>query len=223
MPMRAGWFLLLCLTACGGDDPSTNAPTEAESQSPAPPRIPPDAPLVAFLGDSISAGLHLPEDEAFPAVLQRELAKRGKPFRLLNAGHSGDTTAGGLSRIQWLLQNKPDIVVVELGGNDGLRGLPIDAMRANLEGILKAIEATGAKTVLLGMRIPTSYGPEYTEAFAGVFADLATKNSLPFVPFFMEPIAGKPDLFLEDQLHPNPEGHRMLAEHILPTLEKVLK
>jgi len=221
--MRIGCFLLLWLIACGGDEPTPKTTqSRSESPAPAPPSIPADAPLVAFLGDSISAGLHLPDDEAFPAVLQRVLLKKGKPFRLLNAGHSGDTTAGGLSRITWLLQSKPDIVVVELGGNDGLRGLSTEEMRKNLDGIVTAIRDAGAKPVLLGMRIPTSYGQDYTKAFASVFEEIASKYALPFVPFFMEPIAGNPDLFLEDQLHPNPEGHRKLAAHILPTLEKVL-
>ena len=174
------------------------------------------------MGDSISAGLHLPEDEAFPAVLQRELLKKGKPFRLLNAGHSGDTTAGGLSRVKWLLQSDPDVVVVELGGNDGLRGLSTEEMRKNLEGIVEAVRAAGAKPMLLGMRIPTSYGEDYTTAFARVFDDVAAKYELPFVPFFMEPIAGNPDYFLEDELHPNPEGHRKLAAHVLPTLARML-
>jgi len=218
--MRIGWFLLLWLVACGGNEAATPA---TQPQPPAPPLIPADAPLVAFLGDSICAGLHLPADEAFPAVLQRELLKKGKPFRLLNAGHSGDTTAGGLRRIQWLMQSKPDIVVVELGGNDGLRGQPTEGIRENLEGILDAITEAGAKPVLLGMRIPTSYGEDYTAAFARAFDDIASKYAIPFVPFFMEPIAGNPDFFLEDELHPNPEGHRKLAAHILPTLEKVLR
>jgi len=216
--MRIGILLLVGLLACGGE----STPTQAELRSPAPPPIPPDAPLVAFLGDSISAGLHLPADEAFPAVLQRVLQKKGKPFRLLNAGHSGDTTAGGLRRIRWLMQSKPDIVVVELGGNDGLRGQPVDDMRRNLEGILDAIVKAGAKPMLLGMRIPTSYGADYTSSFARVFDDVARERQIAFVPYFMEPIAGIPDFFLEDELHPNPEGHRKLAAKIAPVLEKML-
>ena len=216
--MRIGILLLVWVTACGGD----SAVPQAERPSPAPPPIPLDAPLVAFLGDSISAGLHLPADEAFPAVLQREFLKKGKPFRLLNAGHSGDTTAGGLRRIEWILRSKPDIVVIELGANDGLRGQPVAGMRKNLDAILDVIDKAGARSLLLGMRIPTSYGAPYTESFARLFDDIARARRIAFVPFFMEPIAGRPEFFLEDQLHPNPEGHRKLAAKIAPALEQLL-
>ncbi|MHC4952397.1 MAG: arylesterase [Planctomycetota bacterium] len=216
--MRTAGFLLLLLAACG-DDAGSREPAQ---NGPAPLDIPKDAPLVVFLGDSISAGLHLPADESFPAVAQRMLFERGKPFRMLNAGQSGDTSAGGLRRVAWILKQKPAIVVVELGGNDGLRGQAIESIRTNLEGILAAIEKAGAKTLLLGMRMPTSYGADYTAAYARIFDELAQANQVAYVPFFMEPIAGKPDFFLEDELHPNAEGHKLLAEKIVPALEKLL-
>jgi len=215
--MRYGVFVLLVLAACDSQPAPDREPEAAPALA-----IPADAPLVVFLGDSISAGLHLPEDEAFPAVLQRTMFNKGKPFRLLNAGHSGDTTAGGLRRVEWILQRKPSIVVVELGGNDGLRGQPLASMRKNLAGILDAIAKAGAKPLLLGMRIPTNYGPDYTEGYSRMFDDLARERKIAYVPFFMEPIAGNRDYFLEDELHPNPEGHRKLAAKIAPALEGLL-
>ena len=215
--MRYGILVLLVLAACDAQP----APEREPQAAPALP-IPADAPLVVFLGDSICAGLHLPEDEAFPAVLQATMFRKGKPFRLLNAGHSGDTTAGGLRRVDWILQRKPAIVVVELGGNDGLRGQPLANMRKNLGGILDAIAKAGAKPLLLGMRIPTNYGPDYTEGYARMYDDLAREHKIAYVPFFMEPIAGNRDYFLEDELHPNPEGHRKLAANIAPALEGLL-
>jgi len=206
--MRARFLALLLLAACG-----TETVPETPTPGPAKLDIPADAPLVIFLGDSISAGLHLPEDEAFPAVIQRRLFERG----------AGDTTAGGLRRAPFILERKPAIVVVELGGNDGLRGQPLDNMRKNLDGILKAIDKAGAHALLLGMRIPTNYGPEYTEGYAKMYEQLAQQHGVAFVPYFMEPIAGNRDYFLEDELHPNPEGHKLLADKVGPALEKLLK
>ena len=126
------------------------------------PNIPADAPLVVFLGDSISAGLHLPANQAFPAVLQADLAGRGQPFRLVNAGVSGDTSAGGLGRIDWIVKQKPAVVVIELGGNDALRGIALASIEANLRALVDRVRAGGAKVLLLGMRIPANYGREAT-------------------------------------------------------------
>jgi acyl-CoA thioesterase-1 len=209
-------LLPLLLAACGADAQKAT-PKYLE------PRVPVDAPLVAVLGDSLSAGIHLAEDEAFPAVVQTMLLEKGVTFRLVNAGVSGDTTAGGLRRIDWLLKQKPAIVIVELGGNDGLRGQPVDHMKRNLDGILKRIKAAGVEPLLIGMRIPTSYGEDYTEAFARVYEELAKEHDCAFVPFFMQDIAGKPDYFLEDALHPNEKGHALLAERLAPALEAMLR
>ena len=216
--MRAGFTALLLLAACGSET-APEAPRKVRAKL----DIPADAPLVIFLGDSISAGLHVNEDEAFPAVIQRRLFKRGRTFRLINAGVSGDTTAGGLSRTPFILERKPDIVVIELGGNDGLRGQPLDSMRRNLDGILKAIDKAGARVLLLGMRMPPNYGREYTEGYAKMYDELAQQHGVAFVSFFMEPIAGNRDYFVEDELHPNPEGHKLLADKVGPALERLLK
>jgi acyl-CoA thioesterase-1 len=179
-------------------------------------------PKVVFLGDSISAGLHLAEDDAFPAVLQRKLAARGEPFQLINAGVSGDTTAGGLRRADWLLKQNPAIVVVELGANDGMRGINPKVMADNLEGILDKIEATDAKTLLLGMRIPPSFGGEHVEEFAAVF-DRLGKDADGYVPFFMKGVAGDATLNLEDGIHPTVEGHAILASNVEDALYELLR
>ncbi len=214
-------FPILLLVACGADTQKPE-PQKQGRQKPEP-RIPANAPLVAVLGDSLSAGIHLAEDEAFPAVIQKILLKKGTAFRLVNGGVSGDTTAGGLRRIDWLLKQKPAIVIVELGGNDGLRGQPLDHMKSNLDGILTKIKGAGARALLIGMRIPTSYGEDYTDGFTRVYEELAKKHNCAFVPFFMQDIAGKPDYFLEDALHPNEEGHKILAERLAPALEAMLR
>lgn len=178
---------------------------------------------MAFLGDSIAAGLHLPADEAFPAVLQRKLAAEGQPFELVNSGISGDTTAGGLRRIDWLLDLGPAVLVCELGGNDGLRGIEPTLIEANLRAIVAKAQEAGAQVLLLGHVMPPNYGQDYQRAFAGVFDRIAEEFGLAYVPFFLEGVGGVPEWNLEDGLHPNPEGHRRIAERVAPALRELLR
>lgn len=180
-------------------------------------------PKVVFLGDSLSAGLHLSAEQAFPALLQRRFAERGLPFQLTNAGVSGDTSAGGLRRTEWLLRQRPDIVVLELGANDGLRGVPIADVEANLRAIVQKVQAQGAKVLLLGMRLPPSYGAEYSADFAAMYQRLAGELHLPHVPFFMQGVAGVASLNLEDGLHPTAEGHALLVDNVAAGLEPLLR
>jgi acyl-CoA thioesterase-1 len=180
-------------------------------------------PLVVFLGDSLAAGLHLPADQAFPAVIQRELGRAGVPFRLVNAGVSGDTTAGGLSRVAWIMKQKPRLVVLELGSNDGMRGLPLRLIEDNLSAIIAKIRAGGADVLLLGMRLPPSFGGEYADAFAALFERVAHAAQVPFVPFFHEGVAGVPELNLPDGIHPSAEGHRRIAARLTPRLAALLR
>ncbi|MHC4822143.1 MAG: arylesterase, partial [Planctomycetota bacterium] len=162
-------------------------------------------------------------DEAFPNVLQDVMARDGRPFRLVNAGISGDTTAGGLRRIDWILKQVPDVVVVELGANDGLRGQDLDTVEKNLRGIVERVQGRGAEVLLLGMRIPPNYGLDYTKRFRGIYKSLAEKSGADFLPYFMEGVAGRPDLNLPDGIHPTAEGHRKLAENVRPALEEILE
>ncbi len=185
--------------------------------------VPADAPLVVFLGDSISAGLHLSADEAFPAIVQRDLAAAGHPFRLVNAGVSGDTSAGGLRRIDWILKQSPDVLVVELGGNDGLRGQDIASVETNLRAIVTRAQAGGARVVLLGMQIPTSYGADYAGGFAGIYSRIAQDLGVAFVPDFLAGVGGVPEMTLEDGLHPTAAGHVRLARNVAPVLQSAVE
>ena len=169
-------------------------------------------PRVVFLGDSLSAGLHLAADQAFPAVLQQKLRAEGVPFQLSNAGVSGDTSAGGLRRVYWVLRQKPAFVVVELGANDGLRGVPLASIEQNLRAIVAKIKAHGARVMLLGMRLPPNAGADYADGFAAIYPRIAEAEQVAYVPFFMDGVAGVPELNLEDGLHPTAEGHVRIAE-----------
>lgn len=180
-------------------------------------------PLVVFLGDSLTAGFGLAEDQAFPALLQVELARRSRPVRIVNAGVSGDTTAGGLARVDWLLAQRPDVLVVGLGANDGLRGQPVGGAADNLRRIILQAQGAGAQVLLLGMQVPRSMGPEYAREFADMYPRLARELGVPLVPFLLEGVAGRRALNLEDGIHPNAEGQRRLAENVRPHLERILK
>lgn len=228
-------FLLAGLAACGGEVASDSGAGDfsserlarpaarADSAGPvARPVVPEDAPLVVFLGDSIAAGLHLEPDQAFPALLQRRLAADGVPFRLVNAGVSGDTSAGGQRRLDWLLEQRPDVLVLELGGNDGLRGQPVAEIEARLREIVTRSQAAGARVLLLGVRLPPSLGADYVRAFEGLYPRLAEDLGCALVPFFMEGAAGDRGRMLEDGIHPNAAGHARLAENIEAALREVL-
>jgi acyl-CoA thioesterase I len=198
------------------------AAPQAGALAEASPEVPDDAPLVVVLGDSVAAGLHLAADEAFPAVVQRDLARRGVPFRLVNAGVSGDTTAGGLRRLDWLLRQDPDVIVVELGNNDGLRGQPPEAVEANLRAILELCAEADVRVLLLGVRVPPNLGGDYATKFEALYPRLAEEFGVAYLPFFLEGVAGVPELNLPDGMHPTAEGHRRLAERIGAALEPVL-
>lgn len=186
------------------------------------PVVPADAPRVVFLGDSLAAGLHLEPAQAFPAVLWRTLAAEGLPFQLVNAGVSGDTSAGGLRRLDWLLQQEPDVLVLELGGNDGLRGQPVAEVEARLCTIVQRAQAAGARVLLCGVRLPPSLGADYVGAFEALYPRLAEELGCAFVPFFMQGTAGDPERMLEDGLHPNAAGHERIAANLAPALRALL-
>lgn len=233
MALRSALPLLLLaalphLAACGDPDAPAEAPPRraaedaAEARVPTAAEVPLDAPVVVFLGDSLSAGMHLPAHEAFPAVLQRALATSGTPFRLVNAGVSGSTTRAGLARLAWVLKQKPAVVVIQLGANDGFRGLELDETEKNVRAMVtKALEA-GARPLLLGMKLPPNYGADYTRRFEALFEAIARETKVAYVPFFMEGVAGEPALNLEDGIHPTAEGHRKLAANLRAPLVEIL-
>jgi acyl-CoA thioesterase I len=182
-----------------------------------------EAPVILVFGDSISAGYGLPLEQGWVELLKTRLKSQGYGDQVVNASVSGETTAGGLARLPRALElHHPSIVILELGGNDGLRGLPIAQMRANLTQMATLSTAAGAKVLLLGMRMPPNYGPEYTKQFAMVFSDLATERKIPFVPFLLTDIALSPALLQGDDIHPNALGQPILLDNVWPTLKPLL-
>jgi acyl-CoA thioesterase-1 len=179
-------------------------------------------PLVVFLGDSLTAGLNIDEGQAYPALVERLLRDDGYAVRVQNAGVSGDTAAGGLRRLAWVLRQKPDVVVVALGGNDGLRGLDLATLEESLREILTGIRASGAKALLVGMKIPPSMGATYARRFEEIYTRLAREQRVPLVPFLLEGVAGHDDLLLPDGIHPKPEGHRIMAKTVLPYVRELV-
>ena len=209
----------LAVVACGGNTPSAPAP----AKEPAGEGAAADAPLVVFLGDSLTAGYGLAEEQAFPSLVQNALAERGVPVRIVNAGVSGDTTAGGVSRLDWLLRQAPDVIVVELGANDGLRGLPLEMSERNLREIVTRSLDAGAQVLLVGMKIPPNYGPVYTSGFEKIFPSLADELDVPLMPFLLEGVAADRKLNLPDGIHPNAEGQRRVAANFVPYLEPLVR
>ncbi|HEU4369788.1 MAG TPA: arylesterase [Methylomirabilota bacterium] len=170
--------------------------------------------VIVVLGDSLTAGLGVTRDEAYPALLEGRLRREGLAYRVVNAGVSGDTTAGGLRRLDWVLRARPDIVLVALGANDGLRGLPVPALRDNLTAIVTRLRAAGPRVLLAGMRLPPNYGAAYADAFAEAFGTVARRTAVPLLPFLLEGVAGQPSLNQADGIHPNAAGHRVMAETV---------
>ncbi len=175
------------------------------------------------LGDSLTAGYGLPPGEAFPVKLEQALKARGHDVRVINAGVSGDTSAGGLARLDWVLGDKPQAAIVELGANDALRGLDPERMRANLDKILMRLEQDKVATLFAGMKAPPNLGPEYTRQYSKVFDDLAAAHKVLYYPFFLEGVATHQELNQADGLHPTPAGVAIIVQSILPKVEELLQ
>ena len=179
---------------------------------------------ILVLGDSIAAGYGLDAEEAFPALLQEKITKSGLKYKVVNAGLSGDTTAGGLRRISWQLRQKVDVLLLELGGNDGLRGIDPDETARNLRGIIAKVKEKNpsALIVIAGMQMPENMGKDYTTRFRDVFPTVARESNATLIPFFLEGVGGKADLNQADRIHPTAEGHRIIAATIWKVLQPVL-
>lgn len=177
-----------------------------------------------FFGDSLTAGYGLDPAQAFPALIQEKINARGWKVQAINAGLSGETTAGGLRRIDWVLQRPVDVFVLELGANDGLRGLPVEEAKKNLQTIIDRVRSKypRARVVLAGMRVPTNMGKDYTTRFYAMFPELAEANNVGLIPFLLQGVGGVPELNLPDGIHPTPAGHKIVAENVWKTLEPVL-
>ena len=181
------------------------------------------AGTILIVGDSISAGFGLDTRLGWVSLLEQRLEREGHDDRVVNASISGDTSAGGQARLPALLtEHKPDVVIVELGGNDGLRGQPPAQLQQNLAAMIDAAKTAGAKVLLLGMQLPPNYGPRYTEAFAGVYTQLADEKQIALVPFFLEGVGGHPELMQADGLHPAAAAQQRLLDNVWPALKPLL-
>jgi acyl-CoA thioesterase-1 len=179
-------------------------------------------PVILDFGDSLTAGYGLPAGQAFPARLEAWLHQQGIEARVVNAGVSGDTTAGGLARLDWALADKPDLVILALGANDALRGIDPATVRSNLDKMIQRIETSGAKVLLVGMLAPPNWGEEYKTEFDRIFPDLARAYGVPLYPFFLEGVAMKPELNQPDGLHPNERGVAVLVDRIAPVVARLV-
>ncbi|HWG95887.1 MAG TPA: arylesterase [Nitrospira sp.] len=179
-------------------------------------------PRIVAFGDSLTAGFGVQADESYPAQLQRRLDNLGYHYRMINAGVSGDTTAGGLRRVPWILNNKPELVILELGANDGLRGLPVDQTKSNLRQIIRQLQEAGTTVVLAGMKLPPNYGQDYTTNFEAMYQMLAKEYHLALIPFFLEGVGGSSSLNQADGIHPTKEGYEIIVDQVLKVLKPVL-
>ena len=222
-------LVAVCAIACGREPAAPPARSVAPAAAqPAPVPSPPapvasDRPRIVFLGDSLTAGYGLEQSQAVPALIQARLKQEGYPFEVANAGVSGDTSAGGLSRLEWSLGGDVRILVVELGANDGLRGLPVASMRRNLEEVITRAQARGVAVLLVGMEALPNYGASYTSEFRDTFPALAKAHKTALMPFYLDGVAGKPELNIADGMHPNPAGAVIVADNLWRILEPMLK
>ena len=178
---------------------------------------------ILILGDSLTEGYGVSAQQAFPSLLEKKLndefsSDKNSSYEIINAGISGSTSSGGVSRIEWLLKSKPDFLILALGGNDGLRGVPIEETKNNLEKIILAAKSKDIPTLLAGMKMPPNYGIEYTREFSKQFEDLANQEDVPLIPFLLEGVGGNPAMNLPDRIHPNPAGHQKIAETVFQNL-----
>ncbi len=224
------WLLLAALAALAACDRSGNSRSTAAPAGPGaaqttaqPVTAAESVPVIVCLGDSLTAGYGLREEQSFPALLQARLKAMGLPHRVVNAGVSGDTSAGGLARMDWLLKQRIDILFVALGGNDGLRGTDPEGMAHNLSAIIEKGRAAGAKVVLAGMRMPTNYGPDYTREFQAVYPALAKQYHVPLLPFLLEGVAANARLNQADGIHPTAEGAKIVEANVWKALAPLIE
>ena len=178
--------------------------------------------LIVALGDSLTEGFGVRKEEAYPFLVEKELLRKGHAVKVVNAGISGSTSASAAARIKWYIRSQPDIIIIALGGNDGLRGLSVAHMKKNLSKAIELAQAEKIQVLLSGMQIPLNYGKEYTDTFREVFYELAELYKLSIIPFLLKDVGGVPSLNQPDGIHPNPEGHKIIAVTVLKSLEPIL-
>ena len=223
--MKNIYLILTCLAVAGcsrEQPPPRESEPSRDTRPAASPKTPDDRPVIVAFGDSLSAGFGADPGQSFPDFVQKELNQRGYRYRMVNAGISGDTTTDGLERIRTVTALQPVLVILEFGGNDGLRGLPVTTTRANLEQMILALQQAGAKVILAGMTLPPNYGVEYIRSFEGVYQGLARQYHLPLIPFLLRGVGGNPALMQRDGIHPTGEGNRIVAKNVMQVLEPLL-
>ena len=226
--LALSFVFAVIVSGCGSSGPADAPKTPASARDSGSARkssgeLRRDGARIVFLGDSLTAGLGLPADQSYPSLIGRQLKARGYNYEIVNAGVSGDTSAGGLRRLAWSLEGDVRVLVVALGANDGLRGLPADEMRKNLRAVLDAAKQRGIKVVLAGMEAPPNNGPDYAREFRQVYSDLATEYDVRFVPFLLLGVAGNASLNQADGIHPNARGAQMVADLVWAELEPLLE
>lgn len=218
---RLLFFPLLLLASCSRT-PETAPPAATPPPPAAAATQADDRPVIVAFGDSLSAGFGVDPGLSYPDFLQKEIDRRGFRYRVANLGISGDTTSGGLSRAATAVALKPRIVILELGGNDGLRGVPVEETRANIEKLIQTFQQAGAKVVVAGMTLPPNYGPEYVKKFERVFVELARTYQCPRIPFLLEGVWDAPGMMQQDGIHPTAPGNEKVAALVMRTLEPLL-
>jgi acyl-CoA thioesterase I len=222
-PITILLFCCACIFGgCSRSKPTNETSTEPESAAPAFPGSRDSRPVIVAFGDSLTAGPGVDPDKNYPAMLQKQLDAERYSYRVVNAGVSGDTSDQGLNRIQSILDLHPTIAIVELGANDGLRGLPAEVTRRNLSTIVQRLQAAGAKVVLAGMQVPPNYGPVYTSDFRNIFKDIAKEYRIPLIPFFLDGVGGNPALNQDDGIHPTASGYEVVVENVWKDLKPLL-
>lgn len=239
-PVRAclSALILLGLFSCDQSTSSTSSPSSTSLPAPrastersplldplavTPTPSPHERPRIVAFGNSLTAGLGVSPEQSYPAQLQKQLDAMGYRYEVLNAGVSGDTSAGGLRRVAWVLAGKPRVVILELGGNDGLRGLSLDETRSHLDAIIRQLKNAHVQVILAGMKLPPNYGEEYTTRFETIYRDLARLYALPLIPFLLEGVGGEKRLNQADGIHPTGDGYRIVVENVLKSLLPILK
>lgn len=207
------------LWGCSKQEPEERTPVE--SIAPAP-RVSDDRPAIVAFGDSLTAGHGSGADQNYPLLLQQELDRRGLRYRVVNAGVGGDTTSGALERVGTVMELKPAMVILEFGGNDGLRGVPVSTTRDNLDELIATLKRSGTQVVLAGMTLPPNYGPDYIHRFEQIYRDLSAKYDVPLIPFFLQGVGGNPEYMQADGIHPNAAGNRKVAALVMKFIEPLL-
>lgn len=212
--------------ACAGNPSEGKSPSpKVSTAQPSTENSPPVAarPKIVVLGDSLTAGLGLSREQAYPSLLQKRLDESGAVFEVVNGGVSGDTSAKAVNQLEWLAQGDVRVVIVAYGGNDGLRGLPVPELKKNLGEAIDRAKRKGAVVILTGMEAPPNYGPEYVKAFRDAFRELSAEHRIPLVPFLLEGVAGNQSLNQEDGIHPNAAGAKIVADNVWKVLEPVVR